>query len=233
MKRAGGNVWRTHKLIGPAAAEKGALAVACDVDVENTREGARAALHTANVHAGFSECIEQKVAKTGLAHAPEQANVGPPATPAQGPCCPKAAGRGAGVHRDCARIAAAAESANRSRDGSCGAGGGSDTGHGRCLEWATCCWALLGTDRISFGGGKRSKSKPRRFGCGPCAWRAGCNDGCGNDHRRGDGGNTRLRYGWNWRRASRWRKFYGYFRRPDGTRAHPRGRGLCGREGDP
>jgi len=30
----------------------------------------------------------------------------------------------------------------------------------------------------------------------------GCNDGCGNDDRRGDGGNTRLRYGWNWRRAS-------------------------------
>src|SRR5229473_8121961 len=90
MKRAGGNVWRTHKLISPAAAEKGALAVACDVDVENTREGASAALHTANVHASFSEFIEQKVAKTVLAHAPEQTNVDPPGSEGQGAVGPNA-----------------------------------------------------------------------------------------------------------------------------------------------
>src|SRR5258707_3768588 len=90
MKRAGGNVWRTHKLISPAAAEKRALAVACDVDVENTCYGARAALHTANVHASFSECIEQKVAKTVLAHAPEQTNVDPPGSDGQGAVGPNA-----------------------------------------------------------------------------------------------------------------------------------------------
>ena len=83
-------MWRIHELIGAAAAEKRALAVACDVDVENTREGARAALHSANVHASFSELIEQKVAKTVLAHAPEQTNVDPPGSDGQGAVGPNA-----------------------------------------------------------------------------------------------------------------------------------------------
>src|SRR5882672_8154134 len=70
-KPAGWNFWRAHKLIGPAAAEKRALAVTRDVDIEKSGESARAALHPANVHASFSECLEQQVAKTILAHAPE------------------------------------------------------------------------------------------------------------------------------------------------------------------
>src|SRR5229473_6784798 len=90
MKRAGRNVLRTHKLIGAAAAEKRSLAVACDVDVENTREGAKAALHSANVHASFSEFIEQKVAKTVLAHAAHQTNLDPPGRYGQGAVGPNA-----------------------------------------------------------------------------------------------------------------------------------------------
>src|SRR6266436_10227510 len=77
-KPAGWNFWRAHKLIGPAAAEKRALAVTRDVDVEHPRERARTALHPANVHASFSECIQQQVTKSVLAHAPQQSNFDPP-----------------------------------------------------------------------------------------------------------------------------------------------------------
>jgi hypothetical protein len=73
-----------RKLIGAAAPEKRALTVGRDVDVENTREGASTALHTANVHASFSERVEQIVAKTVLPHAPEQTNVYPPGSDGQG-----------------------------------------------------------------------------------------------------------------------------------------------------
>ena len=49
-----------------------------------------AALHTANIHASFSECIEQEVAKMVLAHAPEQTNVDPPGSDGQGAVGPNA-----------------------------------------------------------------------------------------------------------------------------------------------